>query len=350
MVGVLVLFALGWWQAGQARPSPRPGPTPRSTPSTPVPRPATGFDAPPVAGRTGLRLLIGADRLVEYDADSGQTRPVGGVPGPASGLFAVDGGTVVTGAGPGCLACMLYVVPDRSRTARPLGRYDGAVPAAEAGRVWAYRAGTATTSGTVRLLDLAGHPRSPAYRLPVTRIPVRGTVAGLLLHRVDVGYSEVSLWDPPTGRLSPLDTGVLAVSATQVVFGQADCAGHCTLGWRDLRTGRYQQAAVPGSPVAAAFDPSGQVLAVAAVLPGRDTDPVTTLYLASPGRVQPVRASTVHTNHVALCWSGARLVAALTPAGDADGPLYLATATLAPPRLYRLGHPTGRSLPTGRCA
>jgi hypothetical protein len=349
VAGVLVLVALGGWQASHARPTPRAVPTPQARPTPPDLPPPVGFGAPRLVGHTGLRLLIGADQLGEYEVDSDRTRPVGGVPGPATGLFAVEGGTVVTGAGPLCRACVLYVVPDGSRAARPLGRYDGAVPAALPGLIWAYRTGTATTPGIVRLLDLAGQARGPVYRLPVTRVPVRGTVAGLLLHRVDVGYTEVSLWDPPSDQLSPVYGDILAVSANSIVFGPTGCVDPCLLGWKDLRTNHYQQVPIPGLPVAAAFDPSGQVLAVAAALLDHDANPVTTLYLARTDRIQEVSDSTVHSNHLALCWSKTRLVAALTPADDADGPLYLATATLAAPRLHRLGRPTGRTLPTTRC-
>jgi hypothetical protein len=232
-------------------------------------------------------------------------------------------------------------VPAGSYTAHMLGRYDGAVPAAEPGLVWVYRTGTATTSGTVRLLDLAGRPRGPVYRLPVTRVPVRGTVAGLLLHRVDVGYREVSLWDPRSGRLTALYPGVLATSATQVVFAPPVCAGPCTLGWRDLRTGGYREVPVPGTPVAAAFDPSGRVLAVAAAVIDRTANPLTTVYLVRDA-AESIGSSTVHTNRVALCWSGSRLVVALISADG--GGLDLATATRATPGLRRLGHTAGHAV------
>jgi hypothetical protein len=343
VAGVLALVAAGGWQASRARPTPYATPAPTLTPPVPPP---VGFDAPPLSGRTGLRLLVGGDRLLEYAVDGGRTTAVTGMPGPTSALLAVDGGTVVTGTGVQCAACAVYTVPPGAHAVRPLGRYDGAVPAAERGLIWAYRRGGAPdATGTVRLLDLAGRPRGPEYRLPATRVPVRGTVAGLLLHRVDVGQREETLWDPATGRLTQLAAQPIAASATELAFPPLGaCADSCPLGRQDLRTGAYREVRVPGQPVAAAFDPSGQVLAVAAALLDRDTNPLTTVYLIRAGEMTAVASSTVHSNRVALTWSDSRLVVALLPAGGADGPLFLATATLADPQLRRIGRLPGRVL------
>lgn len=105
-----------------------------------------------------------------------------------------------------------------------------------------FQAGTGTTlwqasqpdsgAGWVQKIDLTGKALTPRYPLPNGRIPIRGTVVGLLTSAID-GSDRVQLWDPATGTVKRTFGRLIAADATRLAWtdstcGSAGCALHVT--------------------------------------------------------------------------------------------------------------------------
>jgi hypothetical protein len=343
VLAVVAVVGFGGWQASHAGHGHLPSPAPTAEPSPTAP--PNGVKAPRLTGRTGLHLLVTGQRLTELDVDRRQTREVTGMWRAASALFEAAGGTVVVGfdIGGDCEACGLYFLPRGAYTARLIGRYDGAVPAAVPGLLWAFRYAAGRTPGTVVELDLAGREHSPQYPLPAGRFIRRGTVAGLVSYR-EGGSTFTELWDPRTGRVDWGFPGTfVAAGPTQLVTSNGGCTRTCALDWTDLVTRRTREITVPGQPVAGALDSGSRVLAVAASVLERDGTPVVDTYLVRGSEVTLVRSATVYGGPPGYCWSGSRLVVWYLAPGGA-GPLSLGTATIADPQLRRLDRLDGTSV------
>jgi hypothetical protein len=355
--GALVLalvVALGAWQARHTAPSPRPGPE-RTGPVDP----AMDFQALPVGGRTGLRLVVGGHTVTEVDLDGGGATQVAGIPAATLGysLTRTDGGAVIALARPDCPDCpsTAYVL-DHGTVTRIEG-YDGVVPAARADQLWGFRiAPRQDTTGTVRRLDLAGHPLGPAYRLPAGMWVRRGTVAGLLV--VQCCGPNFSLWDPVRGATIRWLGSALAASATRVAWAREDCVLDCPVFVTDLtaRAGRqvgvdrrvdvhadgFSRLEVPevsGVPYdLGAFGGDGTLaLLVPRRLGENSTGPTQEVYLIGADRVRRVGGSAVALAVTpAMMWAGDRLVLTLARTGGSPV-LSVATATLTDPVLVRAG-------------
>ena len=362
-VAVLALVAVGGWQAGHAKPTPVPTDTAVPEPSlaVPVPQP-TDFGALPPAEPTGVRLLVATQGgLTEVDLDTGQRRPVTGVPPTGSGyrLDRTDGGAVIVQFRPACAGCVHgpYLVPAGSLAAVRLPGYDGAAPAAEPGVLWAYRTGAGPGHpGLVQQVDLAGRPRGPAYPLPPGRVVLRGTVAGLLTVRC---CDTVELWEPRTGRRLRALQQVIAASATQLAWVPDRCAFDCAVTVTDLpgsRERRYPLHAAGlgvcaaffanGIGQCAAFSADGTSLAVIAHRDpgGAGGPPGRAVYLLTGGEVTSVGArvgAVLPDIGLALGWVGWRLVLATSgPATRVRAPpLLLATTTVDRPELRVIAEP-----------
>jgi hypothetical protein len=299
-LGVLALVVVGGRQAHRAVPTPRA--TPQPVAELPPP---SAFTGPPLAGPTGLRLLVSGHRLAERDLDTGQVRDIAGVPSTPNGyrLTRTDGGAVIAQADGICVGCPgpAYVIAAGSRAGVRVAGWDGVVPAAEPDLLWGYRVADGTRAGVVRLLDLAGRPHGPAYPLPPGQgTPRRGVVSGLLTLRG--GRDEV--WDPRTARVVGGFGRVIAAAADRLAWVDPACDADCPVRVADLRGGGNTLYPVPGQPSAGAFSPDGRTLALAVTAAGAD-EPAVRAYLARDGALRPV-ANPVRG--LSLGWSGRWLV------------------------------------------
>jgi hypothetical protein len=365
-VALAALVGLGGWQAshtGRDRPPPTAAPTdtgfPQPTLAGPAPLP-TDFTALPPAGRTGVRLIVAVQDLTEVDLDSGARRPVAGIPAAGTGyrLERDEQGTVLVQAAQSCPGCphVAYLLPAGSLTAVRLPGFDGVAPAAQSGRLWAYRVAVPDRPGIVQMVDLAGRPQGPAYPLPADRAVLRGTVAGLLTVRC---CDSVELWDPRTDRRLRGFQRVIAAAADRLAWVPDACTFDCAVMVSDLSGGpehhyRLHAAGLgvcatffpTGFGRCAAFSPDGATLAIiahrdvagAGGLPARD------VYLLRGGAVTRVRIRpgvVLPDISLALGWSGRRLVLATAgPGTRVRAPaLLLATATLDEPELQVIQAP-----------
>jgi hypothetical protein len=347
------LVALGGWQGRHATPT-RPPPVvgDQAAPTDPP----VDFRALPAGGHTGLRLLVGGHTVTELDVDSGAARQVAGIPAATLGyrLTLADGGVVIAQEEPDCPDCRppAYVLGGPGPGVPRLDGYDGVAPAARPDRLWTYRLPPGQDrAGSVRLVDLAGRPVGPAYRLPAGLSVRRGTVAGLLVARCC--GPNYALWDPATGRTLRTFGQVLAASATRLAWVELACVLDCPVvvadlapGGTDLRVAVHgdglSRFEPPGDGVVqgGAFSPDGRTLAL--LVPHRasrgSTGPTQEVYLVTDRLIVQVGASTVAAGIMpVLMWAGSRLVVAVPGDGAGSPRLSVATATVGRPELSRAG-------------
>jgi hypothetical protein len=330
-VAVLALVAVGAVQGHHAKPSAHPAP------NGPAP-PVAQFTGPALTERTGLRLLLAGYQITELELDTGQRRPVLGVPPTPNGyrMVRTDGGAVLARAQGICRLCPgpVYVIPPGALSGIPLRGWDIVVPGAQPDRLWGYRRanGALDSAGTVRELDLAGNPVGPPYRLgdPFALFG-RATIAGLLMLHGD----RAQIVDPRTGA-TRYDLGwVLAATADRVAWVEPSCRANCPLRVLDLRTGRTTGHPTAGRPVGGAFGPDGGI-ALSVAVPkhtantagGADLDGATAVqaYLLAGDTMRPLSTPVAG---MSLDWSGNYLVLATVGGLITDGPPTLSAAVTA---------------------
>ena len=127
----------------------------------------------PLAGPTGLRLLVASDPPRLLDVDRGTSRPVGGIPAgqdPFS-VFEVGRSAVVAGDR------QVFVLRRGASRATPVGRGGQAVGSLDGRGVWLLEHGRRCT---LREVSLDGRARRPARRVPCTIGLLADTPLGLL--------------------------------------------------------------------------------------------------------------------------------------------------------------------------
>jgi len=235
---------------------------PRATPPTPPPTiPAVAeylHHGQPLAGATGLRLLIASDPPRLLDVDRGTSQRVGGVPagqGPFSVSPVGDGAIVAADRA-------VFVLGRGSERATPVGRGGNAMASLDGRGVWLFQQGT--TCG-LREVFLDGRARRPLRRLPCSAGLVADTPLGLLVWTEPAADGEKSaLLDPGTGRVVASYPEVLGVVGDLVLWGdQERGAGPFTL--TNRRTGARHRVPRPtphGLADLGQASPDGRLLAV----------------------------------------------------------------------------------------
>ena len=234
---------------------------PRATPPTPpptIPAVAEYLHGQPLAGATGLRLLIASDPPRLLDVDRGTSQRVGGVPagqGPFSVSPVGDGAIVAADRA-------VFVLGRGSERATPVGRGGNAMASLDGRGVWLFQQGT--TCG-LREVFLDGRARRPLRRLPCSAGLVADTPLGLLVWTEPAADGEKSaLLDPGTGRVVASYPEVLGVVGDLVLWGdQERGAGPFTL--TNRRTGARHRVPRPtphGLADLGQASPDGRLLAV----------------------------------------------------------------------------------------
>jgi hypothetical protein len=207
---------------------------PPSTP-TAAPRHLEGL---PLAGPTGLRLLVASDPPQLLDVDRGTSRPVGGLPAgqdPFS-VSEMGDGAVVAGDQ------QVFVLGRGATRASPVGRGGTAVGSLDGRGVWLMEHGRRCT---LREVGLDGRARRPARRVPCTIGLLAETPLGLLAWTEPAAEGEQgALLDPSTGRVVARYPEVHGVVGDLVLWGGHEHeAGPLTL--TDRRTGARHPVARP---------------------------------------------------------------------------------------------------------
>jgi hypothetical protein len=261
--GIALLLAAGCTAAGPDQPtapSPAPGPAPGATAATaPPPGPAAPhyLQGRPLAGPTGLRLLVASDPPRLVDVDRGTSRPVDGLPtgeGPFS-VAAVGEDAIVAADR------QVFVLDRWSPRARPVGAGD-ALASLDGRGIWLLERGRRCTLREVGLDSLA---RRPPRRVPCTIGLLAETRAGLLAWTEPSAAGEqAALLDRGTGRVVARYPEVHGVVGSRVLWGGPERhAGPFTL--TDRHTGTSRPVPRPTPYGEAGFgvpSPDGRLLAV----------------------------------------------------------------------------------------
>ena len=280
-VGVVVLVALAAVAAGSFQGHERPKTyllwsSMTSAPSTTAaPRASGPLAGVPLAGRTGIRLLVARDPTpFVADLDQERVRPVTGLPGDGERVVSVlpVGEHAVIVSERTCASCRppgpeVYGIWRSSATAVRLGTAQEVVAARDGQAVWLVDHQT-VTSCTLRQVGLEGRLRRPARPVSCTTKLLSELPAGLL---VASGPSE-DPWDRPTslvdqrGRRTRLGfpAADLLVATGELVLTSAGPLAPLTL--TDLGSGVRWRLGWPsrlrGGTHIAAVHPNGQHIAV----------------------------------------------------------------------------------------
>jgi hypothetical protein len=236
-----------------------------------APAPPSAAEAPagylhgrPLAGPTGLRLLVAGNPPRLLDVDRGTSRRVGGLPAGEDGfgVAPLGDGAVVTGDRE------VFVLPRGAGRATPVGNGINAVASLDGRGVWLLEHGRRCT---LREVGLEGRARRSPMRVPCGTGLLADTPSGLLVWIDEAdGDQRLALLDPgtghPVGRYAPVArhaevhgvAGDLVLSA-----GPARHAGPFTL--TDRRTGARHKLARPtprGQAGLGQLSPDGRLLAV----------------------------------------------------------------------------------------
>jgi len=220
--------------AGCTTAAPRAAPPPTPPPTTPAV--AQYLQGQPLAGATGLRLLMASDPPRLLDVDRGTSQLVGGVPagqGPFSVSPVSDGAIVAADR-------EVFVLGRGSEWAAPVGRGGNAMASLDGRGVWLMQQGT--TCGLREVL-LDGRARRPLRKLPCGAGPFTLTNRRTgTRHRVPRptphGLADL-------GQASP-DGRLLAVEFVDLSWTRVH--GQVTDVWLlDLRTRRWRH--LPGTPL-----------------------------------------------------------------------------------------------------
>jgi hypothetical protein len=212
----------------------------------------------PLAGATGLRLLVASDPPRLLDVDRGTSQRVDGVP-------AGQGPFSVTPVGDGAIVAAdrdVFVLRRGSARAAPAGRGGNAMASLDGRGVWLLQQGTTCR---LREVGLDGRARRPPRRLPCGVGLLADTPLGLLVWTEPAadGGKRVLL-DTGTGRVVARYPEVLGVVGDLVLWGGPERdAGSFTL--TDRRTGTRQRIPRPtphGLGDLGQASPGGRLLAV----------------------------------------------------------------------------------------
>jgi hypothetical protein len=218
----------------------------------------------PLAGPTGLRLLVASDPPRLVDVDRGTSRRVGGLPAgqdPFDVSPLGDDGAIVAADR------RVFVLDRRSARATPVGWGTDAAASADGRGVWLLEQGHPCR---LREVALDGRDRRPARRVPCTTGPLAETPAGLLVWDEPAGDDgQAALLDPGTGRVRDRYPEVHGVVGDLVLWGGPEGdAGPFTL--IDRRTGLRHQVrrlTPDGQAGLGRASPHGRLLAVEFVDP-----------------------------------------------------------------------------------
>jgi len=280
-VGVVVLGALVAVAAGSFQDHERPKTQVRwssmtSAPSTTAaPRASGPLAGVPLAGRTGLRLLVARDpRPFVVDVDQERVRPVTGLPSDGERVVSVlpVGEHAVIVSERTCASCRppgpgVFGIWRHSTTAVRLGTAQEVMAARDGRAVWLVDHQT-TSACTLRQVGLEGRRRRPARPISCTTKLLGELPAGLL---VASGPSE-DPWERPTSlvdqrghrtRLGFAAADLLAATG-ELVLTSAEPLAPLTL--TNLRTGTSWRLGWPsrlrGGTHIAAVHPNGRDIAV----------------------------------------------------------------------------------------
>jgi hypothetical protein len=326
LVPVLVVVGCGGGsKAGHGEPSRHPS-SPRAPSPTVTaaarPRPLHGV---PLAGNTGLELLVSADLPYLLDVDSGKVRRVTGLGvrgrGPVLSVLAVGRDAVVWvdrhPLSRGIEKDDIYVVRHRATIATRIAVGSGVEPAADGRSVWVTSFRDAHHC-TLRQLNLAGRPLRGSRPVPCAATLIDPGAGALVVK----GRSVV---EPTSGRVL-LRTGSLWAIAGHDALTVGQPLQPLTL--TDLRTGERRAPRWPsqiGNHQAgadeAAVDPSGKLIALSFSDPAYHLTgtQVTDVWLLDPssGRWQqlPDMPAKVALKSTSMSWTsdGRLVILAQTP-------------------------------------
>ena len=200
--------------AGCTAAAPRAAPPPTKPTTAAV---AEYLQGQPLAGPTGLWLLVASDPPRLVDVDRGTRRPVDGLPtgeGPYS----------VSGVGKDAIVAadrQVFILDRWSPRVRPVGAGD-AMASLDGRGIWLLERGRRCTLREVGLDSLA---RRPPRRVPCTIGLLADTPLGLLLWTEPAADGEKSaLLDPGTGRVVARYPEILGVVGDLVLWGDQDAA------------------------------------------------------------------------------------------------------------------------------
>ena len=260
-VAALLVAAAGCTAAEPGAPGDRAATPPASAAPAPLPpaEKAAGYlQGRPLAGPTGLRLLVAGDPPRLLDVDRGTSRRVGGLPAGEDGfgVAPLGDGALVTGDGE------VFVLRRGARRATPVGKGINAVASLDGGGVWLLEHGRRCT---LREVGLEGRARRPSRRVPCSVGLFADTPLGLLVGTEPTsGGDRGALLDPGTGRTLARYPEVHGVAGDLVLEGGPERhAGPFTL--TDQRTGARHPVARPtphGWAGVGRASPDGRLLAV----------------------------------------------------------------------------------------
>lgn len=213
----------------------------------------------PLAGPTGLSLLLAGDPPRLLDVDRGTSRRVGGLPAGQDPFSVAPLGDDAVIAGDR----EVFVLRRGARRAHPVGEGTNAVASLDGRGVWLLEHGRRCT---LREVGLEGRARRSPRRVPCGIGLLADTPQGLLVWTEPAGGGGdgYELLDPATGRAAARYPEVHGVVGDQVLWGGPERhAGPFTL--TDRRTGARHRLARPtphgwaglGQP-----SPDGRLLAV----------------------------------------------------------------------------------------
>jgi hypothetical protein len=262
------------------------GQPPSSHVTTKLPARMSGL---PMPAGMNFEFLVATTRGAGwYSTATRRTEPIAGLPAVFTGyqFERAWGGWVARSvrydsacnitqcAGP---PATFYFIPYGSTTATRIGKayaQDGIDAGSRAGTVWlvTYPRSSASLFGSsyAQLVNTAGQPLGPRYRLPANYLMGRGAGRYLLLD-LDLfsDQTQFELWDPVTGRVLDHFANVVAQGPEQVVWTRG--CPRCRVEITNVSTGKTVTTSIPGGQPAnlsAALTDDGRLLAVQ--LPGQD--------------------------------------------------------------------------------
>jgi len=262
VVGVALLLAAAGCTAEQAEPT--VGGATASTAAPIVPRLLAGV---PLAGPTGLELLVSANPPRLLDVDAGTSRKVAGLPGDPDRVSWVQpaGRDAVIVSEATATGGEVFLLRRDAVRATAIGRASDAIPSRDGRGLWLWRYHDGRRC-TLREVGLDGRPRRPARRVDCDSQLGADTDLGLLVRTEgpDPGDPTTALVDPDDGRRLASYPAVYAVTDDLVLWGgdEAD-QGPFTLS--DRRTGVRQRIPRPtrvGRAGSGLLSPDRRLLAV----------------------------------------------------------------------------------------
>ena len=249
----------------------RPWPTARGACGTEVPLPI--LSSTPVAGRTGIHVLIGGDRLRVVDFDSGRASPLPGAQLRSGeyvfGLGATSPTYAVTG--PGCqgrgASRVLRIEPGRHTTmVVSLGRAEWLLTEGE--HAWITRSPTGTQHPDGSITPLG---RGAGVRLPPWVYPFNVASDGVVVAQRQDGQAcpcSLVLVDLATGHIQTnlsARATLVAAGAGLLVWSQGchvTSDKGCVLHTRTLATGATRTYQLPRPLIGGIVSPDGRRLAL----------------------------------------------------------------------------------------